>query len=99
MRDERSNRRARAGLSPAERTLRARLAAHAMHARHDSRQTSAAGRQAFDERFEREVDPDGTLPVAERRRRAEHARREHMTRLALASARARRQRRPRPGRR
>ncbi|MPZ29260.1 MAG: hypothetical protein GEV12_23430 [Micromonosporaceae bacterium] len=69
------------------------MAAHAMHARHDSRQVTAKARQAAADRFERQVDPDGALPVEERRRRAEHARREHMTRLALASARARRQRR------
>ena len=78
------------GLTPAERTLRARLAAHAMHARHDARQTTANGRAAFLARFEAEVDPDGTLAPKERRRRAEHARRAYFTRLALASAKARR---------
>ena len=81
------------GLTPAERTLRARLAAHAMHARHDARQTTLAARVAFLGRFETEVDPDSTLPLAERRRRAEHARRAYFTRLALASAKARRVRR------
>ena len=48
-------------MSPAERSLRARLAAYAMHARHDARRTSANGRAAFLARFEREVDPDGRL--------------------------------------
>ena len=72
------------GLTPAERTLRARLAAHAMHARHDARQTTLAARVAFLGRFE---------TLAERRRRAEHARRAYFTRLALASAKARRVRR------
>jgi hypothetical protein len=81
------------GLTPAERALRARLAAHAMHARHDARQTTANGRTAFLARFEAEVDPDGTLAPEERRRRAEHARRAYFTRLALASAKARRARR------
>ena len=47
------------GLSPAERSLRARLAAHSMHARHDARETTTAGRAAFLSRFEAEVDPDG----------------------------------------
>jgi hypothetical protein len=75
-----------------QRELRARLAAHAMHARNDSRVVTANARQAFLERFEREVDPDGVLPVVERRRRAEHARRAHMLRLALRSAQARRRR-------
>jgi hypothetical protein len=81
------------GLSPAERALRARLAAHAMHARNDARQTSAKGRAAFLARFEAEVDPGGTLAPEERRRRAEHARRAYFTLLALASAKARRARR------
>jgi len=80
------------GLSPSQRSMRARLAAHTMHARHDSRQVTANARKAFVERFERQVDPDGVLSVAERRRRAEHAMRAHMTRLALRSARARRTR-------
>lgn len=81
------------GLSPAERTLRARLAAHAMHAQHDSRDTSAPGRAAFLARFEADVDPDGRLDPEERRRRAEHARSAYFARLALASVAARRARR------
>jgi hypothetical protein len=78
------------GLSPAERSLRARLAAHSMHARHDARETTAKARATFLARFEREVDPDGTLPPQERARRAEHARSAYFARLSLASARARR---------
>jgi hypothetical protein len=78
------------GFSPAERSLRARLAAHSMHAQHDARETTTAARAAFLARFEVEVDPDGTLSPEERRRRAEHARRAYFTRLALASAKARR---------
>jgi len=79
-----------ADLTPSERSLRARLAAHAMHAQHDSRETSAPARAAFNARFLDEVDPDRVLPETERLRRAEHARKAHMTRLALASAKARR---------
>lgn len=79
-----------ASLSSAERKLRASLAAHTMHAKHDSKATTAAGRAAFEARFEAEVDPDGVLPEPERRRRAEHARKAYFTRLALKSARARR---------
>ena len=82
-----------ASLSPAERSLRARLAAYAMHARHDARRTSANGRAAFLARFEREVDPDGRLDPEERHRRAEHARSAYFARLALASVAARRARR------
>lgn len=76
-------------LTPDQRALRARMAAHAMHAKHDSRETTAAGRQAFLDRFEREVDPEGTLDAAERSRRAAHARKAYFAKLALASARAR----------
>ena len=98
MRDERTSSAlpptsGRHGLSPAERTLRARLAAHTMHAQHDARRTTASARAVFLARFEAEVDPDGRLTPEERRRRAEHARRAYFTRLALASAKARRARR------
>jgi len=79
------------GLTPAERTLRARLAAHTMHAQHDARETTAAARAAFLARFEAEVDPDGALPPEERRRRAEQARSAYFTRLAFARAKAARQ--------
>ena len=80
-------------LSPAERSLRARLAAYAMHAQHDSRHTSTPGRAAFLARFEADVDPDGRLDPEERRRRAAHARSAYFARLALASVAARRARR------
>jgi len=79
-----------AALTPAQRTLRARIAAHAMHSKHDSRDTSAPGRAAFMARFEAEVDPDRTLPEAERARRAGHARKAYFTRLSFESAKARR---------
>ena len=74
------------------RTLRARLGAHALHSQCDSREITSNARAAFLSRFEREVDPDGTLPVAERERRAAHARKAYFTRLALKSAMARRKR-------
>ncbi len=78
---------------PASRTSIARLGAHESWARTPDRSArTAPGRAVFDARFEREVDPDGTLPPAERARRAEHARRAYFTRLALASAKARRAR-------
>lgn len=71
-------------------SLRGRLGAHTLHATHDSRDLTANARGAFLARFEREVDPDGVLPVTERRRRATHALRAYMTRLALRSTEARR---------
>ncbi|MDQ3574976.1 MAG: hypothetical protein M3404_08670 [Actinomycetota bacterium] len=78
-------------LTPNERVLRARLAAHASWANtHDPTARTAPGRAAALARFEDEVDPDHVLPEEERRRRAQHAMRAHMTRLALRSARARR---------
>lgn len=78
------------GLTPEQRSMRGRIAAHAMHARNDSRETTAAGRKAFLSRFEAEVDPDRVLPAAERQRRAEHARKSYFARLSLQSAKARR---------
>ncbi len=76
-------------LSPKERVLHSRLAAHTLHSKYDSRELTAPARKAFLERFEREVDPDWVLEPAERRRRAEHAKKAHFYRMALASARAR----------
>ena len=72
------------------RSLRARIAAFSLHSQYDARETTAAARSAFLSRFEREVDPDGTLSADERSRRAAAARKAHFLRLALKSARARR---------
>lgn len=60
-------------LTPSERVLRARMAAYQLHARHDPRETTAAARRAFDQRFLDQVDPDRRLPDRERHRRAEAA--------------------------
>jgi hypothetical protein len=77
-------------LTPAERRLRAQAAAHARWAQEDPIANAARGQAGLLARFEREVDPDGTLPPAERARRAESARKAHMARLAFASSKARR---------
>lgn len=77
-------------LTPAERTHRARLAAHALHAKGGT--NTGPAREAFLSKFEREVDPDGILEPAERAKRAEHARKAFYARLALKSAQARRKR-------
>jgi hypothetical protein len=53
---------------------------------------TAPGRAAAMARFERQVDPDGILPAAERARRAKHRQSAEMARLALKSAQARRRR-------
>lgn len=79
----------RAGLTPSERSLRARIGAYAMHARYDPRQTTAAARAAFLQRFVREVDPHLRLTAPERLRRAEAARKAYFSRLAYRSARRR----------
>ncbi len=77
-------------LSPEERVLHSRLAAHTLHSKYDSKELTAPARRAFLDGFETQVDPEGILPIAERQRRAAHARKAHFTKLALASARARR---------
>src|SRR5688572_10023148 len=73
-----------------DRALRARMAAHLLHAkRTDPAAHTAAARAAFLSRFEREVDPDAVLDPQERARRAEHAKKAYFLRLALASSKAR----------
>lgn len=74
-------------LSAAQRKLRARAAAHALHAQGGT--STKAGTAAFLERFERQVDPDGLLAPDERARRAAHARKAYMSNLALKASRAR----------
>lgn len=76
-------------LSPEQRSLRARLAAHVLHSRVDSKQHTAPARTTFMKRFEDEVDPARVLPESERQRRAEHAKTAYFTALAIKSAKAR----------
>jgi hypothetical protein len=77
-------------LSPQQRSLRAQIAANSRWSKEDPKEGTKPARAAFEHRFELEVDPDGTLPKVERKRRAAAAMRAHMQRLALASSRARR---------
>lgn len=73
--------------TPAERTLQARMAAHTLHARvKDPAAHTLPARTAALNCFEREVDPEGVLPPAERERRAAHARKAHMLGLSRRSA-------------
>jgi hypothetical protein len=73
-----------------DRVLRARMAAHLLHARiRDAAAHTAPARAAFLSRFEREVDPDGVLEPQERARRAEHAKKAYFIRLAVLSRKAR----------
>ena len=69
-------------LTPSQRTQRARITARARWSQQSGLDGTAAAREAFLARFERQVDPDGVLPPAERLRRAESAKREHFQRLA-----------------
>jgi hypothetical protein len=77
-------------LTPSQRRIRAQIAAHTSWANTaDPAKRTAPARKGFLGRFERQVDPEGKLPLEERQRRAESAMRAHMQRLALKSARAR----------
>ena len=78
------------GLNAAQRRLRAQIAAGELWSRVDDPAAhTAPARRAFLDHFEREVVPAGMLAPEERARRAEHARKAHFKRLALASSKAR----------
>lgn len=80
-------------MSSSEASARGRLGAHTRWANENDRvAATAVARRTFLESFERQVDPDGVLDPAERALRASHAHKAHMTRMALASAKARRAR-------
>ncbi|MEV0425397.1 hypothetical protein [Micromonospora sp. NPDC050495] len=69
----------------------ARLAAHVKWAQcPDRAAATAAARQAFHDRWEQLVDPDGKLDPAERAKRAASAKSAHYARMALRSAQTRR---------
>ena len=77
--------------TPEERALRAKIAAHISWANTaDPTARTANARKASEGRFERQVDPEGVLPEAERARRAEDARKAYFLSLSLKSAQARR---------
>lgn len=84
-------------MTPAERSMRARLAAHHLHSQVDSRAHTEPARRAFMERFEDQVDPDRSLPADERRRRAEQAKKAYFLGLSLKAAQKRRQATRSPG--
>jgi hypothetical protein len=64
-----------------------RMAAEISWARtHDRTVRTRPARETFLKRFEKEVDPDGTLPPEERQQCAEHAKRAYMLQLAKRSA-------------
>jgi hypothetical protein len=78
-------------MTPAERSLRARMAAYQSWANtSDPAARTRNGARAAFKRFEDQVDPDRTLPDDERLRRAKAAERAHMLALAFKSVKARR---------
>src|SRR5580704_17437219 len=75
---------------PMTKDINKRIAAEVSRARtHDRAARTRPARETFLKRFEKQVDPDGTLPPEERRQRAEHAKRAYMLQLAKRSAAAR----------
>ncbi len=82
----------RGGDSPiAAKDINKQIAAEISWSRTEDRSARTwPARQKFLQRFEREVDPDGKLPPDERHRRAEHAKRAYMLKLAKRSVAARR---------
>lgn len=84
--------RKRMEMTAQQRSHRARIAAHASWAKTSDRTArTSRGTKAFLERFERQVDPQGNLPVEIRQQMAKHARTAYMLQLAQRSAQARRQ--------
>jgi hypothetical protein len=77
--------------SQSELSLRGRIGAYGKWQKcDDPTAATKPARRAFLDRFYDEVDPERELPDGERERRAEYARKAYFTKLALASARARR---------
>ena len=74
----------------AEMALRGRIGGFSLAATHDAREYTKAARRAFLAKFLADIPAD--LPEDERLRRARAARQAHFARLALKSAKARRQR-------
>lgn len=69
---------------------RSKLGGLAYHARHGSQGLALAGQKGLMARFEREVDPDGSLAPEERQRRALAARRAHFTRIGIKGGKVKR---------
>lgn len=77
-------------LTPHQRVLRAQIASHASWANTSDRTARTdPARRGLMAKFEKEVDPDGSLPAEERAQRAEHLRLAHLKRCALRSAKVR----------
>lgn len=80
-------------LTPEQRSLRARIAAHSKWAATDpiaGTESARASSPGTDTYWLQQVDPNHLLSEQERYRRATSAKRAHFARLALASSKARR---------
>lgn len=76
--------------NPATRKIQAQIAANTMWAGvADRTARTAPARAGLEARFERQVDPDGTLDPVERAKRTKNARQAHFQRMALKSAQSR----------
>ena len=72
-------------MTPEAASLRARIAAHTRWAGCEDRtDATSKARAAFMDRFERQVDPDGTLPPEVRAKLAKSAKSAYYSRLAYA---------------
>ena len=78
---------------PESKSLPHQIAVNTRWSKEDPAEQGRILRAGLEAKFLREVDPDNQLPLAERKRRAESARRAFYQRLALASVKARRARR------
>ena len=77
-------------LTPEQRTIRAKLAAHARWSKVEDRTAATApARQALHDRIAAEIDPDNRLDPLERAKRVDSAVKAHMLRLSLKSSKAR----------
>lgn len=74
-----------AARDPIARQMSARQAAYARWSQQDARTGTAAAQSKRMAAYERQVDPDGVLPAAERARRAECAMHAHMIRMSAIS--------------
>jgi hypothetical protein len=92
-RRETNTERSREGVITIAKNVNRRIAAEISWSRtYDRSARTRPAREAFLKRFEREVDPHGTLAPEDRRRLAEHAKRAYMLRLAKRAVAARRAR-------
>lgn len=80
-------------LTASERRLHGQIGAHKSWARTPDRAArTLPARLALDAKWENQVDPERQLAPAERAKRAQNARKEHYTKMALKSAQVRRAR-------